>query len=289
MVRFVKKVLLYFLIFITSAIAITFSILIGIGMLGVPESLNHIVVFILITIITHYSLSKTKNILSPNGILAIIIVSLPVIFYPKAINSSLNFTLNTIPFFISFLLAVMSGYIIHKKRSFKLPMFLSIIPLTLTIGLAGIIHSKIYFGSVDGQLKGIEAPVFNVLDKSDNVINNDFIKNKIVVMDFWFVSCPTCWVKFPELQRIHEKYSENDQVVFYAVNRPMYNDGPDQLFTAIEKKNYTFPVVRGSEELMNDFGIAYYPTTIIIDANGNIIFKGDISQVEETLEKLISS
>lgn len=289
MAQSIKKVLLYLLIFIISSIAIGFSIVINIGVLGVPESLNHIVVFILITLITYFSLSKTQHLLSSNGILGIILFSWLPLFLPKAVNSSLNFTLNTIPFLISFLLAVTAGYILYKKQSFKLPFLLAIIPLVLTVGVAEIIHNKIIYGSVDGQLKGIEAPVFSVLDKNNNTIDNDLIKGKIVVMDFWFISCPPCWVKFPELQRMHEKYSSNDQVVFYAVNRPMNNDKPDQLFTSIEKKDYTFPVVRGSEELMNDFDIDYYPTTIIIDAEGNIIFKGDMNQVEDELKKLVPS
>ena len=69
----------------------------------------------------------------------------------------------------------------------------------------------------------------------------------------------------------------------------MKNDKPNQLFTSVEDKNYTFPVVRGSQKLMDDFGINYYPTVVIIDPEGNLIFRGGIEKVEEVLEDLLKN
>lgn len=104
-------------------------------------------------------------------------------------------------------------------------------------------------------------------------------------MDFWFVRCPPCWVKFPELQRIYENYRDNDSFALYAVNR---NDEPEELFSKIKDKGYTFPVLRGNQNLMDALGIYKYPSVMILDKEGKMIFLGNLDDAEKKLEYLLN-
>jgi hypothetical protein len=56
-------------------------------------------------------------------------------------------------------------------------------------------------------------------------------------------------------------------MAIYAVNSPMKTDKPNQLYTSIESKNFTFPVAKGTEEMITSFGIDYYPTVIMLRCN----------------------
>ena len=284
-----KNFFIYLLVFLVSELAIAFSIIISIGLVGLPEDFNHLTIFISIGLITFYALSKTKNLINSKGVVYTIIIAWFVLFLPKSLNSSLNFTLTAIPFFISFLMAMAGGYTYYKKRSFKLPILMGLFPLILTLGLSSIWNNNIIYGSASGEVQNIKVPDFSIIDNSGSVINNESIHGKIVLMDFWFISCRPCWVKFPELQRIYNQYKSNDQIAIYAVNRPMKKDKPNQLYKSIENKNYTFPVVKGTEELMAAFEIDYYPTVIIVDLKGNIVFKGGIELAEDVIKKLTTN
>jgi thioredoxin-related protein len=45
----------------------------------------------------------------------------------------------------------------------------------------------------------------------------------------------------------------------------------------IKEEGYSFPVVITKDEnLPEKFGVKYYPTTFVINQNGQIVYKGDI-------------
>ena len=284
-----KKFSVYLLVFVVVVLAVGFSIIIRIGLVGLPEDFDHLAIFLSITAITFYALSTSKNLVPPKHVLYTIILAIFILFTPKALKSSLNFTLSNIPFLISFLLAVIGGYTYYRRRSLTWLILTGLVPLILTVGLSSIWNNKVIYGSVSGVVQNEKAPDFSFIDKKGAVINKDYLQGKIILMDFWFIGCPPCWVKFPELQRIYDQYKANDQVAILAVNRPMKKEKPDKPFTSVEKKNYTFPVVKGTEELMNVFKIDYYPTVIIVDLNGNIVFKGGIELAEDVLKELTAN
>lgn len=284
-----KSIVFFLLLLISSLVIIVISIIVSIGLTGLPAGFNHIIIYTGITIITAIALSKKNDYFTSNAVYITILLSWLILFIPKAFSSSINFTLNAIPFFISFLLAITSGIIFHKRRALTFPLILGAIPFLLTIGFDAIWYNNIAYGSPSGELEFTEAPAFSLIDKNNRVINRESIIGKVVILDFWFIGCRPCWAKFPKLQQIYDKYQSNEQLLIFAVNRPMKNDKPNQLFTSVEDKNYTFPVVRGSQKLMDDFGINYYPTVVIIDPEGNLIFRGGIEKVEEVLEDLLKN
>ncbi|MFY0689276.1 MAG: TlpA family protein disulfide reductase [Cyclobacteriaceae bacterium] len=284
---FWKKFFTCLLVFLVSALLTAFSIVISVGIVGLPEELIYLTTFISISLVTYFALRKTVNLLSPGSILMVILLAWLALYFPKAIKSSLNFTLTNIPFFITFLIAMASGYIHFKRSSLKLPLLMGVVPLVLTLWLGSIWSNIVVYGSADGSVQLIEAPEFSIVDKAGSLVSNESTEGKIVLLDFWFISCPPCWVKFPELQRVYDMYKTDDRIEIYAVNRPMKRDKPNELYASIEDKKYTFPVLKGSDELMKTFNIDYYPTVLIINKDGQIVFKGAIEQAETFIKSLI--
>ena len=282
-----KSIVFFLLLLTTSIVCIGISIIVSIGLTGLPESFSHLIIYICITAITAFALFRKKDDFTLYGIYTTLVLSWLILFLPKAINSSINFTLTIIPFFISFVLAMFSGYIYYKKRTMTIPILIGAFPLIFTLGLNSIWINKITYGSFSGEVEFTKVPDFSFVDKNDKVISKESIEGNVVILDFWFIGCRPCWAKFPKLQEIYEKYQSNERILIYAVNRPMKNDKPNQLYTSIKKKNYTFPVVRGSQELMDTFEITYYPTVIIIDPEGNLVYRGGIEKAENVIEDLL--
>lgn len=97
-------------------------------------------------------------------------------------------------------------------------------------------------------------------------------EKKLVILDFWFVNCQPCRSEFPYFEELTKKYG--DSVTLLAVNpidsvnsiqslRNQLNNNPN---TAI-----SFPMLKDTCNLYLGFDVMAYPTTVFVDANGQIL------------------
>ncbi|MDQ3799672.1 MAG: TlpA family protein disulfide reductase [Acidobacteriota bacterium] len=128
---------------------------------------------------------------------------------------------------------------------------------------------------------------FEAFDEQKNLITDDNFRNKIVLLDFWHTRCGICFQKFPQVEAVYDKYKNDSSVMILAVNKPIEEDKPNQAFQVIKTEGYAFPVViTKDEDLAEKFGVKYYPTTFIINQNGQIIYKGGIEGAVEMIDNL---
>lgn len=111
-------------------------------------------------------------------------------------------------------------------------------------------------------------------------------KGKIIFLNFWVSWCPTCRGETDIKKELFKKYGENkDDIVFLGVN----NEERSNVMSYINQKRYNVPTVLGAQKVFEVYGIKRYPTTFVIDRDGNIVRR---LQDKETLnfenvEKLI--
>jgi thiol-disulfide isomerase/thioredoxin len=148
---------------------------------------------------------------------------------------------------------------------------------------------RIDFGTFTGSIEVSNLPTkFEARDEQNNSISDDNFKNKIVLLDFWHTRCGMCFVKFPQLQAAYEKYKNDSSVLILAVNKPIEEDKPNQAFQVIKDEGYNFPVViTKDEDLAERFGVRVYPTTFVINQNGQIVYKGGIEGAVKMVDSLI--
>ena len=103
------------------------------------------------------------------------------------------------------------------------------------------------------------------------------LKGKIVILDFWGTWCGPCKESLPALQKMYDKYKNNNDVVFLAVNCSESWKGEERIKNVrkfVENLKYTFPVVIDeSGGAYKDFEIDGIPAKFIIDKEGIIRFK----------------
>lgn len=113
--------------------------------------------------------------------------------------------------------------------------------------------------------KGKALPEINLQTIDNQLINNETLKGKVVLLNFWFTSCPGCKVEYPGLQTLKERFKNQGEVVFISIA----NDDAAYLENFLQKNPLNFKHVASGKQIAdNYFKVLGYPTNIIVDQNG---------------------
>lgn len=117
-------------------------------------------------------------------------------------------------------------------------------------------------------------------------------KGKTVFLNFWATWCPPCKAEMPDIQKIYKSYDKEgeDALVVLGVASPnIGGEGSEEEVKAfLEENGYTYPVVMDTTgEIFSSYGISSYPTTFMIDRDGNVFgyVSGMLSQ--DVMESII--
>ena len=146
---------------------------------------------------------------------------------------------------------------------------------------------KLSFGTFTGiQHIKVEIPEFQFTDKDGNTITNQDFIGRYTIFDFWNTGCGVCFQKFPKLEELYRKYGSNKNVFIYAVNVKLPRDKEGVSFEIISEKGYSFPTLQSgqAEDAKNIFGVKVYPTTIVLNQSGIIVFRGDMEKAFSFVE-----
>lgn len=154
--------------------------------------------------------------------------------------------------------------------------------------IIGIIFLMISLVSFSNNVK---APDFNLKDQYGVVHSLENYKGKVIFLNFWATWCPPCKKEMPDVESIYKEYGENKKdVVILGVNSEKENE----VKKFLKDKGYTFPtIIDENSEVMRKYFIQAFPTSFVIDKEGNVygyvmggLTKEQIKQViEEVLKK----
>jgi cytochrome c biogenesis protein CcmG/thiol:disulfide interchange protein DsbE len=101
-------------------------------------------------------------------------------------------------------------------------------------------------------------------------INNESLKGKITWLNFWFEACPGCRNEFDKLNRLYDSLKNDPDFQFVAITY----DKKETLPAFIKQFGLNYPIATVANQ-----DIAYnmnyrngFPTNILIDKEGNIVF-----------------
>ncbi|WP_297289967.1 cytochrome c biogenesis protein/redoxin [uncultured Flavonifractor sp.] len=119
----------------------------------------------------------------------------------------------------------------------------------------------------------IAAPDFTLTDQYGNSHTLSDYKGKTVFLNFWATWCGPCKSEMPDIQKLYESYGENSEdLVVLAVANPGGQDvSQEEIEQFLEDNGYTFPVLMDDTGItLAYYGISAFPTTFMIDTNGNV-------------------
>ena len=116
--------------------------------------------------------------------------------------------------------------------------------------------------------EGKPFPPFSFKDLSGNLISNETMKGKVIVIKCWFIHCVACIEEFPQVNALANRYKNRSDVQFIS----FAEDSPAQLKAFLTKKPLQYTTVPNLKMYMNEvLQINGFPTHFIINKEGKIV------------------
>ena len=117
-------------------------------------------------------------------------------------------------------------------------------------------------------------------------------RGKVVFLNFWATWCPPCRNEMPDIQKLYEEYSgqKDEEVVILGIAAPGYSgeSEEEEICQFLEENGYTYPVLMDEGgEVFTRYGITAYPTTFMIDKEGEVFGYASGQLSEDVMRSII--
>lgn len=168
-----------------------------------------------------------------------------------------------------------------------------VVPDYLLAGIPGSVE-ELYFRNqyIYDLFIGCPAPEFKVVSLSGDTISLSSLRKKIVVINFWFMSCSGCIAEFPYFNRLAEEYKNKD-VVFLSLCR---DTNQDKVREFLLKKELKTTIACDCDQIAGRYCILGWPSTYVIGKKGrllksffggNLISKGDSLNIYNRVKEVL--
>lgn len=137
------------------------------------------------------------------------------------------------------------------------------------------------------------APDFTLIDQYGKSHTLSDYKGKTVFLNFWATWCPPCREEMPYIQEIYEENLEDkdSDLVILSVAAPDQGGEKSEegIKSFLNENGYTYPVLMDNDgEVSLTYYITAYPTTFMIDSNGDFFGYVPGSMTKDTMEDIIN-
>lgn len=112
------------------------------------------------------------------------------------------------------------------------------------------------------------------------------LKGKVVLVDFWATWCPPCKNSIPHLIELYEKYKDRGFIVL-----GISLEDREKLEKFVAEYNITYPILLGTRDIAQTYGVQAIPKSIFIDRKGTIrkVQTGFSPELAPVFESLVDS
>lgn len=131
-----------------------------------------------------------------------------------------------------------------------------------------------------------DKPRLNFKTLDGNVVNNEVLKGRITIMEFWATWCGPCVAAMPKLKKLYEEKSP----LGVAVIGVSLDKDFKKMQRFLKDKGYTWPQVGSSKEadaLAKQFGVRGIPNYTILGPDGTVLWRGHPSGMDRPLQEAI--
>jgi thiol-disulfide isomerase/thioredoxin len=159
--------------------------------------------------------------------------------------------------------------------------------LVVVAWLASAIFAGYVFAKSPNDSKAKEpAPHFNATTTAGEKFNNESIKGKVVLLEFWTTWCTYCDAELPFVERLNEEFGSKGLIVL-AVNVGESKKTVKKYLEQHPRK--TRIVLTDNTNLAAMYAAKSYPIYVVIDREGNIAGTQDGAAGESALRDLVAS
>ena len=140
--------------------------------------------------------------------------------------------------------------------------------------------------------KGQKAQSFkgNYLTKSKLEFDLANFSDNIIILDFWYKTCPPCIKSIPQLNRIYNKYKSQGVKLFGVNDIDTDSLSRKQLIPFVKRENIKYPIVLIDKSVSQNYKVRGYPTFYIINKSGNIEYSklGYSENMEQEVDSILN-
>ncbi|BFM41440.1 hypothetical protein CFS9_00810 [Flavobacterium sp. CFS9] len=117
------------------------------------------------------------------------------------------------------------------------------------------------------KMEGTAFPPFSFKDLEGNLVSNESMKGKIVVIKCWYIHCTPCIREFPQVNKLASEYKDRKDILFVS----LAEDSATQLKTFLARKPLSYSVIPDMKVYMNEaLQLNSFPTHFILNKEGLI-------------------
>lgn len=117
------------------------------------------------------------------------------------------------------------------------------------------------------KMEGTPFPDFSFKDLNGNIVSNETMKGKIIVIKCWYIHCTPCIREFPQVNHLFEEYKDRKDILFIS----LAEDSPEQLKAFLARKPLSYSVIPDMKIYMNEsLQLNSFPTHFILNKEGLI-------------------
>lgn len=113
---------------------------------------------------------------------------------------------------------------------------------------------------------------FQLRDLAGRSYSSRELRGKIVVLNFWFIGCPPCRQEIPALNQLVQQNAQRPDVLFLAVAL----DPAAAVQAYVQEHPYAYALVADGRAVAARYGITSFPTNLVVDRQGNVVFHAQI-------------
>jgi len=138
--------------------------------------------------------------------------------------------------------------------------FIGLLSLSLYLSAEEIPKREINTGDI--------APNIILRDLNNKlIICKDILKEKPILINFFFTGCAPCKKEIPELENLNDKYKDKIQIFLIATDK----EGYEAVKPYVDKMKIRMDVLIDKySDVVKEFNIIKYPTVYIIDRNRKV-------------------
>jgi len=257
--------------------------------------LSSIVGFIIIYFFSLWFLVRFKDKLPVGLIILSIFVGISLIILPIHIFDFTRSLGSLLEYFIH-LLAILMAFIYYKSNK-----YVRVVITILSLGLALWLSVKGYdlwvnkqnVNTYTGTINDKRTWNFKFQNADGDTVSIESFRGKIVIVDCWYTYCGYCFKAFPKVQTIYDKYKDNPGIQLIGLHCRIENDKhkpaekPSKGKELLIEEGYKFPCysINMKDKVLVDLGVIKFPTVLIFDKDGRLIYRGNIEGVENAIRK----
>ena len=136
--------------------------------------------------------------------------------------------------------------------------------------------------------QSLPAPEFSLSTLDQQPIKLSDYKGKVVVLNFWATYCIPGRIEMPSLEKLSQKYKDND-VSVVAIS---LDDGKEKAIQMlVNNMNLSFPIALEGQASGDDYQVSVLPVTYIIGKDGLLLGRvvGDRDWASEEADELMKA